>query len=113
MIDFDDRRTHEAAARRHARGDARSAVHLRTGRRRCRKRRVHRGGRVLVDQRPDERALDRRVTDWQSRIGGEQPLQQIAGDRLVDDQPPQRRTPLTARADGGKDNRPHGKIDIG
>ena len=44
---------------------------------------------------------------------GLQPLDQVADDRLVHDQPPQRRTPLAAGAGGGEGDRPHGQIQVG
>ena len=54
-----------------------------------------------------------RIADRQPLVDRQQPVAQLVGDRLVHDQPPQRRAALAAGADGGEHDRPHGQVEIG
>ena len=54
-----------------------------------------------------------RVADRQRPVGRGHPLDHGVRDRLVHDQPPQRRAPLARGAGGGEDDAAHGEVEVG
>jgi len=68
---------------------------------------------LLVDQRPDQYAIDQRITDRQGLIGRFQARDQLIVNVLMHDQAAERGAALACGADGGEHDRAERHFDIG